>query len=113
LLYGKLYTLFGVKQVFLTALLLFELGSLLCALAPSSLALIMGRTVAGTGSSGIYMGSFVTLAHTIPLSRRPLFIGIIGGVFGLASVIGPLVRIFRLSSVIVAPRLLIDVVSNG
>ncbi len=50
-MYGKLYAEFNIKWVYLTALGIFELGSIICALAPSSIALILGRAVAGARGS--------------------------------------------------------------
>ena len=94
LLYGKFFALFSVKWVFLVALFIFELGSLICGVAPSSTVLIVGRAVAGLGSAGIFTGALVTLAHTVPLAKRPTYFGMIGGMYGIASVAGPLVRLF-------------------
>jgi MFS family permease len=48
----------------------FELGSLLCAVATSSKMLIVGRAVAGAGGSGIVSGIMTILAHVIPLEKR-------------------------------------------
>lgn len=73
------------------ALFIFELGSLVCALAPTSTALIVGRAVAGLGSAGIFSGALITIANTVELSKRPALFGMIGGMYGLASVAGPLV----------------------
>lgn len=55
---------FKVKTVFLIAIGVFELGSLVCALAPSSTALIIGRAVAGMGVGGIFSGGLVIIAHS-------------------------------------------------
>lgn len=93
LLFGKFYMLFNVKWVLLSALFIFEVGSLVCAVAPTSTALIVGRAVAGLGSAGIFTGAFVVISHTVALERRPAYLGIIGGVYGIASVAGPLVRL--------------------
>ena len=93
LFFGKLYVLFNVKWVLLSALFIFEVGSLVCAVAPSSTALIVGRAIAGLGSAGIFTGAFVVVAHTVVLEKRPAYLGIIGGVYGVASVAGPLVRL--------------------
>jgi MFS family permease len=49
--FGKLYQVFNVKWVFLTALAIFELGSLICGVAPTSPTLIFGRAVAGSGAA--------------------------------------------------------------
>lgn len=55
-LYGKLFGLFSNKTVFIVALALFEIGSVICAAAPNSAAFIIGRAVAGLGSAGINAG---------------------------------------------------------
>lgn len=90
LLFGKFYSFFSVKWVFLVAIALFELGSLVCGVANSSLALIMGRAVAGMGSAAIFSGALIILAYSVPLERRPLYSGFIGSMYGIASVAGPL-----------------------
>jgi MFS family permease len=75
LLFGKHYTLFRVKSVFLSGLFLFEVGSLICGAAPNSLALIIGRAIASIGSSGLLTGAMMVIAHTIPLQKRPAYMG--------------------------------------
>lgn len=90
LLFGKFYANFNVKWVFLIALALFELGSLICGAAPNSLALIVGRAIAGLGSAGIFSGAQIICAYTVPLEKRAIYTGLIGGTYGLAGVIGPL-----------------------
>lgn len=90
LLFGKFYGNFNVKWVFLIALALFELGSLICGAAPNSVALIVGRAIAGLGSAGIFSGAQIICAYTVPLEKRAVYTGLIGGTYGLASVIGPL-----------------------
>lgn len=91
-MYGKFYTLFPVKWVFLAALFLFELGSLICGVAPNSTTLIIRRAIAGLGSAGMFSGALVTFAYTVEVERRPVFFSALGGMYGLASVAGPLVR---------------------
>lgn len=94
LLFGKVYARYSVKWVFLSALFIFEVGSLICAVAPNSTTLIVGRAVAGVGSAGIFTGALITIAITVPLHRRPTFLAFIGGIYGISSVAGPLVRCF-------------------
>jgi MFS family permease len=89
--YGKFYAIFNGKQVFLSALFIFELGSLICGAAPNSTSLIVGRAIAGVGSAGVFSGALVTMAYTVPPPRRPAFFGLIGAMYGIASVAGPLV----------------------
>lgn len=89
-LYGKVYRVFDVKAAFLGAVALFELGSLVSAVAPSSAAFVVGRAVAGMGSAGLFSGSIVILAYSLPLRRRPFMFGMFGCMWGVASVAGPL-----------------------
>ncbi|PWY93640.1 putative efflux pump antibiotic resistance protein [Aspergillus sclerotioniger CBS 115572] len=89
LLMGKIYTCLGVKWVFLTALLVFEVGSAICGAAPNSLALILGRAIAGCGNAGLLSGALLILAHSVPLERRPLFTAMTGGTYGIAAIAGP------------------------
>ncbi|KAI8070333.1 major facilitator superfamily domain-containing protein [Gongronella butleri] len=90
LLFGKFYARFNKKYVFLTGLFLFEIGSVLCGAAPNSICLIVGRAVAGLGAAGLFSGAMIIIAHSVPLAKRPYYSGLIGGMFGIASVIGPL-----------------------
>ncbi|KAJ7896628.1 MFS transporter [Mycena olivaceomarginata] len=90
LLFGKFYTFLPVKSVFLAAISLFELGSLICGVAPNSKALIIGRAIAGLGSAGIFNGALIIIAHAVPLAKRPIYIGLVGSMYGIANVSGPL-----------------------
>ncbi|KAF2642481.1 major facilitator superfamily transporter [Massarina eburnea CBS 473.64] len=90
LLYGRIYTFFATKPVFLSGIVLFEIGSAICGAANSSLVLIIGRAVAGLGSSGVFTGAVLIMLKTVPLQKRPLLQGLFGACFGVASVTGPL-----------------------
>lgn len=69
-----------------------QVGSVVCATAPSSLAFILGRAVAGFGSAGLIAGGKVLITRILPLHRRPLYQGYIGGVVeSVAIAIGPLI----------------------
>lgn len=76
--------------MFLIAIGIFELGSLICAVAPNSVALIVGRAIAGLGSAGVFSGAYILIATSVALPKRPSFNGLIGGVYGISSVVGPL-----------------------
>jgi MFS family permease len=89
-MFGKLYTFYSIKWTYLAALFIFELGSFICGIAPNSTALICGRAVAGIGSAGIFSGAILIVAHTVPLSQRAVYTGLIGAMYGIASVAGPL-----------------------
>ena len=80
----------SVKAVYLTSLAIFELGSLICTVAPTSHSLVLGRAVAGLGCAGLLNGIFTIIAQCFPLRRRPLVGGAAGAVEELASVCAPL-----------------------
>lgn len=81
----------SIKLVFLGAMATFEIGSIICAAAPSSTALIVGRAVAGLGAAGLFPGSTLILTHTAPLEKRPGLLGLMTGMFGAASLCGPFI----------------------
>ncbi|KAJ5742771.1 uncharacterized protein N7511_011172 [Penicillium nucicola] len=90
LTYGKLYTFYSVKWIYLVALIIFEVGSLVCATTPTSVGLICGRAVAGLGAAGLFSGSVLIISKTVPLVKRPIYTSLIGSMFGIANVAGPL-----------------------
>ncbi|KAI9150509.1 putative HC-toxin efflux carrier TOXA 13 [Paramyrothecium foliicola] len=90
LMFGKVYTVFTVKGTFLISLLLFEIGSTVCGAAPNSIAFILGRAIAGLGAAGIQSGVIVVIVHSVPLHKRPMYQGLFAAVFGVSSVVGPL-----------------------
>ncbi|KAK1491501.1 hypothetical protein CCUS01_03287 [Colletotrichum cuscutae] len=89
-MYGAVYKLFNVKIAYLTAVFVFEIGSLISAVAPSSVVFIVGRAIAGIGTAGLFSGSIVIISLIMPLEKRPLAFGLVGGMWGIASVAGPL-----------------------
>ncbi|KAK4194569.1 putative MFS toxin efflux pump [Triangularia verruculosa] len=89
-IYGTIYRLFDIKTTYLGAVFLFELGSLISAVAPTSTAFIVGRAIAGLGTAGIFSGSFVIVGFVLPLRKRPATFGLFGALWGISSVIGPL-----------------------
>ncbi|KAK3944725.1 putative HC-toxin efflux carrier [Diplogelasinospora grovesii] len=89
--FGKTFRLFSLKWTFLAALLIFEIGSVLCAAAQSSAMLIVGRTIAGIGCAGISSGGLIIIANITPMEKRATYQSLYGGIFGIASVVGPLV----------------------
>lgn len=90
LLFGKLYTFYSIKWVYMGALGTFELGSFVCGVTPNSLGLIMGRAIAGIGSAGLLCGSVLIMCQIVPLHKRPIYTGMVSATFGIASVAGPL-----------------------
>ncbi|PLN79467.1 major facilitator superfamily domain-containing protein [Aspergillus taichungensis] len=88
---GKIYASFTPKWTWLCFFAVFEIGSLICALATSSKMLIVGRAVAGMGNSGIQNGCVTIIAGIVPLSRRPALLGVAMGISQLGLASGPLV----------------------
>ena len=76
--YGRVFAQFNVRWTFCVALALFELGSLLCGVAPSSKTLIVGRAIAGLGCAGIFAGCLVIIAIVVPLRKRPIYTALVG-----------------------------------
>ncbi|KIV78873.1 hypothetical protein PV11_06479 [Exophiala sideris] len=88
--FGKVYTYFNVKWTYMLALAIFELGSVLCGAAQSSTMLIVGRAVAGAGAAALFSGGMTIIGYSVPLRRRPIYIGLLSSMFGIASVVGPI-----------------------
>ncbi|KAM0165473.1 hypothetical protein ACHAPG_000144 [Botrytis cinerea] len=89
LFYGKLYSHFPIKNVYLVAIVIFEIGSLICTTAHTSIALIVGRAIAGLGAAGVFSGSVLITTKVIPLAQRAAYLGIMSAAFGLAAILGP------------------------
>ncbi|KAF5550554.1 major facilitator superfamily transporter [Fusarium phyllophilum] len=88
---GKIYMYFNTRWTFLALFFVFEVGSLICGVAQSSAMLIIGRAVAGIGSSGIQNGALTMIAKAVPIHRRPSLVGIIMGFAQLGLISGPLI----------------------
>jgi MFS family permease len=66
------------------------MGSLICALSQNPTTFIVGRAISGVGAAGIATGAFTIVAFTARPRLRPQMIGLVGAVYGLSSVIGPI-----------------------
>jgi MFS family permease len=88
--WGKAYKYFPLKIIMLIAIGVFELGSLICGVAPNSVALIVGRAITGIGAAGVLGGCYIIVAFSVPPVKRPAFSGLMGATYGIASVAGPL-----------------------
>lgn len=107
--FGSVYKVFDAKWSYLSSILAFEgklfhsiatmcgqlaesirtVGSIICAAAPNSAAFIVGRAVAGIGAAGLYQGALSIVGLTVKLEKRPLYLGIVLSVFGIAVCLGP------------------------
>ncbi|KAL4881202.1 MFS general substrate transporter [Aspergillus karnatakaensis] len=88
---GKIYRYSDLKITFLVSFFIFELGSLLCGVAPNSTTLIVGRAIAGVGGAGMATGGFTIIAFSAEPKKRPMLTGIVGSAYGLSAVSGPLI----------------------
>jgi EmrB/QacA subfamily drug resistance transporter len=89
-LYGKLGDMYGRKPVFLAAILIFLVGSLLSGLSQTMGQLIGFRAIQGIGAGGLMVGAQAIIADIVPPRERGRYMGLIGSVFAVASVAGPL-----------------------
>ncbi|KAH7186054.1 major facilitator superfamily transporter [Fusarium flagelliforme] len=90
-MWGRAFKYFPLKTCFLLTVVIFEIGSLLCGVAPNAEVLIVGRAIAGVGGAGVLTGAYIIAAFSASPQKRPLLIGLIGVAYGVASVIGPLI----------------------
>ncbi|KAJ2902891.1 Tetracycline resistance protein TetB/drug resistance transporter [Zalerion maritima] len=90
LMYGKWYSFYPAKWVFLSALFLFEAGSLVCALANGSALLIIGRAISSVGAAGVFTGALLIVSTMVSLRTRSAYTSILIAMYGIASVAGPL-----------------------
>ncbi|KAK6858114.1 hypothetical protein PG995_005813 [Apiospora arundinis] len=89
--WSKAYSLFDVKWLYFANVALFEVGSAISGAAPTMNALIVGRAIAGVGGCGMYIGGLTFLSVVTTPKERPIYISLVTPVWGLGTVLGPLV----------------------
>jgi EmrB/QacA subfamily drug resistance transporter len=89
-LYGKLGDLYGRKKLFQAAIVIFLVGSVLSGVSQNMAELIGFRAVQGLGAGGLMVGAQAIIGDVVPPAERGRYMGIIGSVFAVSSVIGPL-----------------------
>jgi EmrB/QacA subfamily drug resistance transporter len=89
-LYGKLGDLYGRKRLLQTAIVIFLVGSALCGIAQNMGELIAFRALQGLGGGGLMVLAIAVIGDVIPPRERGRYQGYFGAVFGVATVVGPL-----------------------
>lgn len=87
---AKLSDVFGRRSIYVIDVLLFAAGSLVVALSPSFGVLLLGRAIQGFGAGGIFPVAGAVIGDTFPPEKRGGALGLIGAVFGVAFLIGPI-----------------------
>ena len=104
--FGNIFQLFDAKTTYVVVAVLFEgklskpcfpcaitlteqVGSVICAASPTSAAFICGRAITGVGAAGLYQGALSIVGLTVALDKRPMYLGIVLSVFGIAACLGP------------------------
>jgi EmrB/QacA subfamily drug resistance transporter len=89
-IYGKLGDMYGRKKIFITSIVIFLLGSVLCGAAQSMDQLIAARAIQGLGGGGLMALILAIIADVIPMRQRGKYQGMFGAVWAISSVAGPL-----------------------
>jgi EmrB/QacA subfamily drug resistance transporter len=89
-LYGKLSDIYGRRRLYISAMALFLAGSIWCGLANDMTSLILARALQGVGAGGIMPLAFILIGEMFTLEQRAKMQGLFSGVWGVSSIIGPL-----------------------
>jgi len=89
-LMAKLSDDFGRRTVYVLDVILFAVGSIVVASAPSFWVILVGRAVQGFGAGGIFPVASAVIGDTFPQEKQGSALGLIGAVFGLAFLVGPI-----------------------
>jgi EmrB/QacA subfamily drug resistance transporter len=90
-IYGKLGDIFGRRRLFIVAITIFIVGSLLCGTATDMFQLAAWRAVQGIGAGGLFTLAITVLADILPPRERARYQGMFLAVFGTSSVLGPII----------------------
>jgi MFS family permease len=89
---GKLYKYYNLEWSFLGSMFMFDVGSLICGVAPNSKSLVVGRAIAGLGSAGLSVGGTSIIALSTPPHKRPIMMAPVGTTYAISAILGPLIR---------------------
>ncbi len=89
-MWGKLSDLWGRKSLYQTAIVIFMVGSVLAGVSTDMTMLIILRAVQGLGAGGLFSLSMTILADVVSPRERGRYQGYMGGIFALATILGPL-----------------------
>ncbi len=98
-LYGKISDLFGRKKVYLFSMILFLAGSVLCGLSQNMLQLVLFRAIQGLGAGGVLPMALTIIGEIFSVEKRARMQGMISGVWGVSSIIGPLIGGFLVDQI--------------
>ncbi len=90
-LMAKLADTIGRRSIYIIDIVLFAAGSLIVAISPNFSVLLLGRAIQGFGSGGIFPVASAVIGDTFPQEKRGSALGLIGAVFGIAFIIGPII----------------------
>ncbi len=93
---AKLSDLFGRRWIYIIALIIFGIGSLVVSLSDNITWLLAGRSIQGFGAAGIFPIASAVIGDIFPVEKRGRALGLIGAVFGIAFIIGPFIAGFML-----------------
>ncbi len=96
-LFARLSDIFGRRNIYTLSLLIFGLGSLVVSLSGDFTMLLAGRAIQGFGASGIFPVASAVIGDIYPPKKRGRVLGIVGAVFGIAFIIGPIIAGILLS----------------
>ncbi|KAK7699613.1 hypothetical protein SLS64_011567 [Diaporthe eres] len=88
-IFGRVYTLFPLKITYCANILVFIIGSVVCATSSTSHVLIVGRAIQGVSHAGTNLGGFIIVCHVVSKKKMPLFLASIILMTGVASAVGP------------------------